>query len=142
MKSRIILAITFIILSWKDVRAEIDFEREVRPILINKCMNCHGGIKAKSGLNFTKKYTVFDKLESGEIPVVAESPLRSELFHRITSTDESDKMPPDKPLSQKEINIIKDWITEGAIWPEHWAYSPLQKKSQIGSSIDEIYLPN
>ena len=94
MKSRIILAITFIIMSWKDVRAEIDFEREVRPILINKCINCHGGIKTKSGLSFTNKNTVFDKLDSGEIPVVAESPLRSELFHRITSTDESDKMPP------------------------------------------------
>ena len=138
MKSRILMTITFTILSWTDLRAEIDFEREVRPILINKCINCHGGIKAKSGLNFTKKNTVFDKLNSGEIPVVAKSPLKSELFHRITSTDESDKMPPDKPLSQKEINIIKAWIKEGAIWPEHWAYSPLQKKAQNGSSIDEI----
>ena len=138
MKSPIFICLALFLLSSSLCMSEVDFEREVRPILINHCMRCHGGIKAKAGLNFTNKSTVFGRLDSGEIPVIAKHPDKSELIHRIVSTDKSEKMPPEKSLNQKEINTLKAWIGEGAKWPKHWSYSTLHVKTKMGSTIDQI----
>ena len=60
------------------------------------------------------------------------------MIHRIVSTEESEQMPPDKSLNQKEINTLKAWISEGAKWPKHWSYSTLHVKTEMGSTIDQI----
>ena len=61
------------------------------------------------------------------------------MIHRIVSTEESEQMPPDKSLNQKEINTLKAWISEGAKWPKHWNRSEHRYgKTEMGATIDQI----
>ena len=119
--------ITLIILSlfplaW--INAKLDFNRDVRPILSDKCFSCHGpdeeGRKADLRLDIEE----FAK-DKNMMAIVEGEPEESEIFFRIHSDDEDELMPPPeigKPLSQKEKNIIEQWIAEGAPWADHWAY--------------------
>ncbi|MEM8955366.1 MAG: PSD1 and planctomycete cytochrome C domain-containing protein [Verrucomicrobiota bacterium] len=104
-----------------------DFAREVQPILNNHCAECHGGVKKKGGLSITNRTDTFAKLKSGTRAVVPGNLEQSELFHRITTDDEGDRMPPEHPLEPEEIEILKKWIAAGAPWPEHWATRPLNQ---------------
>jgi hypothetical protein len=103
--------------------APIDFNRDVRPILSDKCFACHGPDerqrKAKLRLDVEK-----------DARRVIGKPDESELVSRITAADESERMPPaktNKPLSAKEIDTLKRWVDEGGKWATHWAYVPPTK---------------
>ncbi|MEM7146041.1 MAG: PSD1 and planctomycete cytochrome C domain-containing protein [Verrucomicrobiota bacterium] len=102
-----------------------DFAREVQPILNNHCAECHGGVKKKGGLSIINRTNTFAELDSGARAVVPGNLKQSELFHRITTDDEDDRMPPEHPLDPEEIDILEKWIAAGAPWPEHWATRPL-----------------
>ena len=105
--------------------AEIDFTKQVQPILAKKCFACHGPDEAESSLSFTDQKSAFAKADSGEHAIVAGNVDASQLFARITSTDEDHRMPPEgDALSPEEIAIIKAWIQEGAEWSKHWAFVP------------------
>lgn len=102
----------------------IDFNRDVRPILADYCYACHGpdpkARKAKLRLD-TK-----EGLESDHI-VVAGNPDDSELYLRVVSEDDDDRMPPPKTpkrLDARQKAILKRWIEQGAVWKGHWAYIP------------------
>ena len=102
----------------------LDFNRDVRPILSDKCFSCHGpdehGRKADLRLDIEKEAKKKDLLA-----IVAGKPDESEMIYRIHSDDEDELMPPPeigKPLSTSEKEILEQWIKEGAIWAEHWAY--------------------
>jgi mono/diheme cytochrome c family protein len=106
----------------------VDFSRQVQPILAARCMKCHGPGKSEAGLAFDKPEHAFVDGESGLKAIVAGKPDESELIARITSEDDSTRMPPEgKPLKAEEIALIKRWVAEGAEWTKHWAYRPLQK---------------
>jgi hypothetical protein len=65
--------------------------------------------------------------ESGKKPIVPNDPDHSELIHRILSNDPEERMPFKKdPLTTEEIDILKQWIKEGAPWGDHWAYVKVQ----------------
>ena len=116
--------------------ADIDFESEIRPILAEKCMLCHGPDDKKGGLRLTGIDFASQKLKSGEIAIIPGDPEKSSLLKRIHADDPDDIMPPpDKaePLTDSEKSKLKQWIAEGADWPKHWAYDELQ--------ISEIKLP-
>jgi len=107
----------------------IDFRRDVRPILSNHCFQCHGPDAAnrEAGLRLDLRTGVLGEDGQGAI-VVPGRPEASELLARITSQDETLRMPPadaGKPLSDQQIETIRRWIQEGAVWQEHWAYSPV-----------------
>ncbi|MEC5128142.1 PSD1 and planctomycete cytochrome C domain-containing protein [Verrucomicrobiales bacterium BCK34] len=111
------------------VSAEVDFARDIRPILNAKCTGCHGGVKQAGGISFVYKNQVIGfEGESGNPVVVPGEPEKSEMFYRITTDDEDDAMPPreDHPegLSDGEKELIKNWITEGAGWSGHWSFEP------------------
>lgn len=111
---------------------EIDFNLDIRPILSDKCFACHGPDDAhrEGGFRLDQKDSAFGEADSGEHPIVPGQPDDSELIARITATDESIQMPPaetNKPLTQKEIELIREWISQGAVWQDHWAYiTPVQ----------------
>lgn len=106
---------------------DIDFSRDIRPILADKCFACHGPDAAhrEGGFRLDQKESALGTAESGEHPIVPGAPDRSELIARISSQDESLQMPPtstNKPLTADEITLLKRWIAEGASWQEHWAF--------------------
>ena len=107
---------------------EVDFEKQVKPILNRRCGECHGGKQREGGLRFTDRQDALSELDSGGFAIVAGAPADGSLLSRITSQDESDRMPPEgERLSRDEIEVIKRWIAEGAKWSDqssakHWAY--------------------
>lgn len=110
----------------------IDFNRDVRPILSDKCFACHGPDekhrKAKLRLDVEKDAKA-DR--DGRHAIVPGKLDESTLVARITASDESERMPPaktNKPLTAKEIDTLKRWIAEGAKWSTHWAYVPPAKR--------------
>ena len=104
----------------------LDFNRDVRPILSDKCFACHGpdeeGRKADLRLDIES-----EAKNDNLMAIVSGSPEDSEMIYRIHSVEEDELMPPPeigKPLTQKEKEILEQWIKEGAAWADHWAYVP------------------
>jgi hypothetical protein len=119
-------------LSWGIARphlsAEIDFEREIRPILAEKCLLCHGPDDKKGGLRLTGIEFAAQALKSGAKGIVPGKPDQSAVIARIHASDPDEVMPPpdqSKPLSDAEKSKLTQWIAEGANWPKHWAYTDL-----------------
>ncbi len=106
----------------------VDFSREVRPILMGRCVKCHGADQAESGLRLDQLEFATRKLESGRFGVLPGKSSESEIIRRITETDTDLRMPPDGPrLPEAEVQTLKRWIEQGAKWPSHWAYEPIQQ---------------
>jgi hypothetical protein len=106
--------------------AGVSFNRDIRPILTENCMACHGPATHKAGLRLDKQEGLFGKLDDG-FPVVKGNTKQSLLYQRITTDDEDDVMPP--PKSHKELKpaqkeLLRKWIEEGAPWENHWAFIP------------------
>ncbi len=131
----------------------IDFETQVRPLLMQHCSKCHGADVRKSGLRLDAKHTAFNGGDSGAVIVAGDSG-KSELVRRITSSDPDVRMPPagspptESALSSSQIQLLTKWIDAGAHWPEteydraamhdprleHWAWQPLQEVSPPATS--------
>lgn len=106
-----------------DRAVAVDFERDIRPILSSRCLKCHGPDDPKGGLDLTSRDAAIDV---GAIDLDAAE--QGTLLARVTSTDESLRMPPDgEPLELGEVATLRAWIAEGASWPGHWAYRSLSK---------------
>jgi hypothetical protein len=108
-------------------QAEVSFNRDVLPILSDRCFLCHGPDAA------ARKADLRLDLEDAAQGTVIDPghPEKSELFHRITSDDPDERMPPADSklaLSKKEIDILGRWIKEGAKWQNHWAFISPQKR--------------
>ncbi|MGB6221397.1 PSD1 and planctomycete cytochrome C domain-containing protein [Haloferula sp.] len=118
-----LLTITLIL----PLQAEVDFARDVRPILNANCTACHGGVKEAGDVSFIYRDQVLGKGDSGKTVVVPGDPDASEMMVRILSTDEDEVMPKPEhgpPLKPAEVEVIRQWIKEGAPWGEHWAFAP------------------
>ncbi len=108
---------------------KVDFNFQIRPILSDKCFNCHGPDPRirKAGLRLDLKEGAFGTTPSGARAIVPGNLEDSELYAKITATDEAERMPPKllgRTLSSKEIELLKRWIAEGAEWQEHWSFRP------------------
>jgi len=117
------------------VFADVDFDRDVRPILAEKCLVCHGPDDAQGGLRLTSLDEASRELSSGGIAIVAGDPDASEAIVRILHDDPDEVMPPpDKAesLTAEEKEILREWIVAGADWPGHWAYEPLDVSGPEG----------
>jgi hypothetical protein len=105
--------------------AEVEFNRDIRPILSNNCFVCHGPDNhlRKAKLRLDKPEGTAG-VRGGLSVLVAGKPLESELFTRITSTDPDEHMPPkksNKELTKEQINLIRRWIAEGGKYQGHWS---------------------
>jgi len=106
---------------------DVDFNRDIRPILSEKCLLCHGpdpeGLEA--GLRLDLREAAISVLESDLIAVVPGSPEESELIARIASDDEDIRMPPPEhgqALNAEQIELMTRWVKEGAKYAKHWSY--------------------
>ncbi|HEY1380968.1 MAG TPA: PSD1 and planctomycete cytochrome C domain-containing protein [Gemmataceae bacterium] len=126
----------------------VDFNRDIRPILSDKCFFCHGPDKKqrKAGLRLDDRDVAVKKKA-----IVPGKPDESELIDRINATDDA-KMPPEethKTLTAAQKDVLKRWIAAGASYEPHWAYAPITRpsvpeianaKSQISNAIDAFVL--
>ncbi len=99
---------------------KVDFEKDVAPLLSQHCVKCHGEEKQKGKLRLDSKANVAKGGKSGNPVLGGGDVAKSELVRRITlPKGDDDAMPPeDGPLPEKAITVFKDWISQGAAWPE------------------------
>ncbi len=120
-----------------DETSPLDFARTVQPILAMKCVRCHGPSATSGGIAFDLRERALADTDSGKPAIVPGDPDAGTILERITSHDESVRMPPEgKPLKPSEVEIIKRWIREGATWSTHWAYRPL-----VAPKVPEVSRP-
>jgi hypothetical protein len=104
-----------------------DFSADVRPILSQHCFKCHGPDEThrEGSLRFDDRAVALKGGDSGEPAIVPNHPDKSELIRRISSTDESEVMPPaaaKMPLTPEQIDVLTRWIASGAEYKTHWAF--------------------
>lgn len=117
----------------------IDFNTDIRPIINNKCITCHGGVKQSGGFSLLFPADALVPNESGKPAIVPGKPEKSELIRRVKHHDPEFRMPLEKePLSEKEIGLLTRWIEEGAEWDLHWAFKKLEPVELPSTSSDWI----
>jgi mono/diheme cytochrome c family protein len=107
--------------------ATVQFNRDIRPILSDKCFTCHGPDKAKrvTQFHFDVEEAAKQPLPGGRFVVRPGDPANSVLIQRITATDQRQRMPPvatGKTLTEREIALLTAWIRQGARWEKPWAF--------------------
>ena len=129
---------------------EISYNKHIRPILNDKCLRCHGGVKANGGFSLLFEEDAFQKNKSGKVAIVRGNHKKSPLYQRLVHEDLEMRMPHKGPmLEDHEIKLIAQWIDEGAKWEQHWAYIPpsehisppqTDNQSWISNNIDHFIL--
>jgi hypothetical protein len=131
----------------------VDFARDVRPILSDRCFSCHGPDEAnrKVGLRLDTEEGA-KKIRGTHAPVVAGDVSASEILKRIAPDNPARRMPPPysdrKPLTEKEVATIRTWIEQGAKWQGHWSFTApvrpelpaVQNQSWVRNPIDAFVL--
>jgi hypothetical protein len=129
---------------------KISFNRDIRPILSENCFYCHGpdAQKQKAELRLDLRDAALKGGESGKAAIQPGKPTESEVIKHILSTDPEEHMPPKKSgktLKPEQIELLKQWIAEGAEYQGHWAFLKPQRpvvpeirnpKSEIRNPID------
>ncbi len=128
---RLSILLTLILVSTSNLCAQqIDFNRDVRPILSNNCFQCHGPDEAARQADL--RLDTADGIAQMREPalIVKGDALHGEFIHRITATDKDLTMPPansNRELSEVQIATLKRWIEQGAEYSVHWSFTPPTK---------------
>lgn len=116
---------------------EVDFERDIAPILEERCWGCHGEDEQESGLRLDRRIQTLKGGDSGLSAIVPGKPENSYLIEVVKHLDPDVKMPPDEDkIPDKEIDLLSRWIKAGAVWPgqmtavgdeksDHWSFQPV-----------------
>ncbi|MBI4326064.1 MAG: PSD1 domain-containing protein [Chloroflexi bacterium] len=104
----------------------VDFARDIQPIFVKRCYECHGPDKQKSDLRLDQKNAALRGGKSGEPLFKAGQSSASEIIKRVTNPDPDEVMPPkDERLTPEQTGLLQAWIDQGGTWPDekkHWAY--------------------
>ena len=154
MTSRLLVAV-LLAAGWGSIAradsgtGEVNFAREIQPLLAKHCLLCHGPDEAEAGLRLDTEVGAKALLDSGLHAVVPGNADESELVRRIADADESLRMPPEgEPLSRSEQELLRRWIDGGAKYEVHWAYRPVtvpevpdvDSRSSVRNPIDRFVL--
>lgn len=119
---------------------DVSYNRDVRPILADKCFHCHGPDASTRKADL--RLDTADGMFQGKGPVVvAGKPAESTLVQRILSKDESEVMPPPdstKTLSEPQKEILRRWVEQGARYQQHWAFEPIRQPA-VPASTDALH---
>ncbi len=121
----------------------VDFEKDVAPLLRAKCFDCHGPETQESGLRLDRRAAMLRGGDSGEPAILPGDSERSHLVQLVSELEAGRLMPPDESdrLSDDEINRLRNWIDQGAVWPgadgaeddaalakpDHWSFQPVRQ---------------
>ena len=132
---------------------KIDFNQQIKPILSDRCFKCHGPDKSKvdAELQLTSFEAATALLPSGKRAIVPFNTKESELVRRIMSEDPHELMPSPKSnlqLTAEEKKLLIQWIAEGAVYQDHWAFIPpfrypsplIINKNWVKTPIDDYIL--
>ncbi|MFT7542330.1 MAG: hypothetical protein ACI9K5_003309, partial [Gammaproteobacteria bacterium] len=136
---------------------DLDFERDVRPLLAARCFPCHGPEKQKSSLRLDRRAAALRGGDSGEAAIVPGDSAASLIIALISEDDPELAMPPEgKLLEAGEIEILRNWINQGADWgaaaveidgADHWSLQPIVRPElpeathpEWGQPIDRFVL--
>src|SRR5262249_55467129 len=106
--------------------AIVEFSRDIRPILSDNCFRCHGPDRARRKADLrldTEAGASADR--GGSRALVPNDPEQSELLRRVATANERERMPPAKSgrrLTERQIQLIRRWIEQGAKWQMHWSF--------------------
>lgn len=146
----VVVAALAVAFAWPVRAAEtgstVDFNRQIRPILSDRCFHCHG-----PDANHRKADLRLDEEASAKASAILPGkPDESPLLARIISSDPDEKMPPadahKPPLNDEEVALFRRWIAEGAVWANHWAYvkparpepPAVQQEGAVATPIDKF----
>ena len=122
----------FSVQSTKRSEAAVDFEKDIRPILEENCWHCHGEDEQESGLRLDKRAMLLRGGDYGLPTLVPGHPEKSYLIEVVEHRDPDMAMPTDgDKLPEQQIELLRQWITEGAQWPG-------QMNDEITFSEDEV----
>jgi hypothetical protein len=127
--------------------SSIDFNRDIRPILTENCLACHGqdpGTR-EAGLRLDTQEGLFESRGSRPAAVVPKHLDSSELWKRVNATDPDEIMPPPdsgKVLKPEEKELLAQWIREGAHWQQHWAFSQIERPAVPAVSHPDFPIRN
>ena len=112
-------------------RAEVRFNRDIRPIMADTCFRCHGPDKAArmAGMRLDIREEALKPAAGGVVPIVPGDPEQSAIIQRIFAAD-ARVMPPayiHKELTAAQKQTIRQWVAEGAKYEGHWAYQPVER---------------
>jgi hypothetical protein len=118
-----VVAVALVAFSLFSSEKEIDFNSQVKPILNKKCISCHGGVKQQGGFSVLFRDEALANTKSGKPAIIPGNPGDSEFIKRLKSNDPEERMPYKHPaLNNDEIDILSNWVKQGAKWGNHWAY--------------------
>ena len=132
----------------------VDFGRDVRPILSDRCFSCHGPDETKRQMALRFDIEDGAKKARGARPpvVVPGNPEASEILKRVAPADPARQMPPPysdrKKLTEQEVATLRTWIEQGAKWQSHWSFTPpvrpaepaVQNRAWVKNPIDTFIL--
>lgn len=140
MRKIIVAGVLSVCAFWGIGRAQaprkVDFARDVQPIFKARCIGCHGPAQQKNGFRLDRRS---DAMRGGTISVIGPgNSTGSRLFLRLTGSEYGIQMPPTGPLKPEEINTIKEWIDQGAEWPDEYSgETPASPADEVASRMME-----
>ena len=131
---------------------DVDFNRDIRPLLAANCFACHGPDQKErqADLRLDTQEGLYGERDNG-VAVVANDLANSELFRRITASDPEERMPPadfNRQLKPEEIEQLRRWIEAGAPFAQHWSFvppkrhepPPVNDPSWVRNPVDQFVL--
>lgn len=127
--------------------AETFFETQVRPLLVARCLGCHGPTETEGGLQVDRREALIRGGDRGPA-IEPGNPQAGTLLAAIRGDDDL-QMPPDRPLDAEQIQTLERWVAEGAFWPEprqgrdvglvagHWAFRSVEVP-EVPTGLDPI----
>jgi hypothetical protein len=139
-------------------KIEVSFAKDIRPLLAARCNDCHGVELSEGGLRLDIRRLALLGGDTG-LAIHPGSPEASEIIRRVTLADEKHRMPlEDEPLADREIQLLRAWIEQGADWPDefagkedysnHWSFRPVKRPdvpavkaaNRVANPIDSFIL--
>ena len=119
----------------------VRFSRDILPLLSDNCFGCHGPAETgrKGGLRLDLRGGALGIGKSGAPAIISGDSTRSEVIRRLLTTDPDEVMPPprsNRKLTPDQIELLRRWIDEGAVWGKHWAYEPPVRPALPTPSLD------
>ena len=119
----------------------VDFNTQIKPIINEKCISCHGGVKKNAGFSFLFEEEALGNTSEGTPAIIPGNAKKSRMIQRLHETDLELRMPYEKPaLSKEEIDLFTRWIDQGAQWGTHWAYISPKKSTlpEVASKFTDL----
>lgn len=102
-----------------EAQTKIDFVKDIQPIFEKSCSKCHGPEKQKGKLRLDSKDAVFKRSADAQVVIPGHAE-KSDLYRRVSLPPGDDDIMPNEgePLTKVQIELIRDWINQGAVWPD------------------------